>query len=488
MLDGYPYKQIIQKARLGRKAIFPYRNTQNPLSVYGGSSLKNSSDIEKIVLAPPQFTPHRLAKSIDLIFREPDYTDVDLRSVIGGFETTGPFIQASMGSPDVWNQVSLASARTFASLGLIIGIGENVASTWGYDQRIKKQQPSFVERILTYFEAEQEGIGGVVIQQNEEDATDELWNRIYSDKRFDEFIQDGRIAFEIKGGQGAKAGLGGEKLVSRPQALKMKEKYHITPDPETVECDSYERHSAPDIYTEDILFNRIKKLKNDYPRLKIWFKTGAYRDIGEVINIVANAKSDAITVDGREGGTGMSPTVVMRTLGVPRLASLNLFELKKKQFPHLSLITSGCITDGGDVVKSLALGADAVALGRPIVFSAYAYPFAEQVLSKGLLQNRLTASFLFLTSRLLGRSESYIKRYLETITLESKMLISSLGKYNIRDLGREDLRTTDLTLSKYLKIKYFLDEPSSQTENLQDVLIGSEMENQNANIPESSSV
>jgi len=177
-----------------------------------------------------------------------------------------------MGSQDDWNRVAVYSAIACARSGIICGIGENVSTTWGYDKRKNSSQPCFIERALAYLENSNKG--GLLIQQNEEEAFDELWNKVYSDKRFDEYIQEGKIGFEIKAGQGAKPGLGGEKIVNREQALALKQKYYIYPDPEKIASPYYERHSSPDIFTKEILEYRIKKLKNDYPRIKIWVKTG----------------------------------------------------------------------------------------------------------------------------------------------------------------------------------------------------------------------
>jgi hypothetical protein len=260
-IEEYPISEIIKRARLGRKAIYPLIQKYGRFSIHGSSiySLnKRFHDLDDILLIPPQFTPLRLKKAMDLVFREPVFFDVDLKTNIGGFNVSIPLIQASMGSQDDWNRVAIFSAKACAEYGIICGIGENVSTTWGYDKRKNPKQPSFLERALAYLENLTEE-GGLIIQQNEEEAFDELWNKIYSDKRFDEFIQEGKIAFEIKAGQGAKPGLGGEKIVSREEALKLKSKYYIYPDPEKVNAEYYERHSSPDIFTEEILGYRIKK-------------------------------------------------------------------------------------------------------------------------------------------------------------------------------------------------------------------------------------
>jgi glutamate synthase domain-containing protein 2 len=311
-----------------------------------------------------------------------------------------------------------------------------------------------MERVLTYVESMRDDVGGVVIQQNKEDAYNELWNRVYSDQRLDEHIQEGRIAFEIKGGQGAKAGLGGEKIVDRDTARRLKKKHTIVPDPDSVEADTYERHSAPDIFTEEILDARIKKLRNDYPRVKIWFKTGPYRDLRGVMERASRAGADCIVVDGKEGGTGMSPSVALEDLGIPTLVCLQRIQEAKKSGLKASTVISGRLYDGAHLVKALALGADAVAMGRPFLVSSYAYRFAEHIIERELYR---TGLFMRLISGFFspdGKSEDFVRNFVESVATECRILISALGKYDGRDLGKEDVGALNRKVAKMFAVEY----------------------------------
>lgn len=453
----YPVREIMERARKGRKSIYPFSNEKSKFSIYGASmehSGKKFFTLDNIVITPPQFTPKRLEKAIELIGREPIYHDVDLSSSIGGFKTKMPLIQSSMGSPDDWNKVAPFAAQACAESGIIVGVGENITTTWGYSSRVNISQPSFYDRSMAYLRNTVEDYGGLVIQQNEEDAYDELWNRIYSDKNFDEYIQKGLIAFEIKGGQGAKAGMGGEKVVDRETALRLKQKYTIYPDPEHVIADSYERHSAPDIFTEEILENRIKKLKNDYPRVKIWFKTGPYRDLGEVIKIAAGAGADNITIDGKEGGTGMSPSVALNDVGIPTISCIKAIASAREKGVTASMISSGRMTGGGDMVKSIALGASGIAMGRPFLVASYAYSHAEHFIERELYNYAILKNISSRIAKPDKRSITFVKNMIESIETEAKLLIASVGKYRVSDLSREDIGTGMRELSSLLGIKY----------------------------------
>lgn len=453
----YPIKEIIQRARLGRKSIYPFKNAKFKFSIFGATIYQENKrffTLDDIIITPPQFTPLRLKKAIELVNREPIYHDVETKSEIGGFKTSIPFIQSSMGSQDDWNIVSVYSAKACAKKGVIYGIGENVASTWGYDKRINDNQPCFIERILSYLDNCKEDLGGVVIQQNEEDAFDELWNKIYSDKRLDQYIQEGKIAFEIKAGQGAKAGLGGEKIVDRMTAKRLKDKYIIYPDPDSVDAEYYERHSSPDIFTEEILYNRIRKIKNDYPRVKVWLKTGPYRDLDCVIDIASKAGADCVVIDGKEGGTGMSPTIALQDLGLPALACLKKIYDARKRGITTSLVLSGRLYNGSHLVKAVGLGASGIAAGRAFLISSYAYPLSEKVISSNLYSNPIIRAIQKILRIPNEKSIQFISNYIETVEIETKMLVSAVGKYNIKDLKNEDFASFYKEIAQMFQIKY----------------------------------
>ncbi len=453
----YPVRDLMTRARKGRRAIYPFQDEKFRFSLYGApltTTPRRLKTLDDLVLLPPQFTPERLEKAIDLVSREPIYHDVATATTIGGFRARFPLVQSSMGSQDDWNRVAPHVARACANLGIPIGIGENVTRTWGYDRRLRTNQPAFLERVLGYLEHAPPGLGGVVIQQNEEDAQDELWNKIYSDPRLDPYLQEGRIAFEIKGGQGAKAGMGGEKIIDRETAKRLKGTYTIHPDPDEVEAPVYERHSAPDIFTEEILERRIKKLKNDYPRVRVWFKTGPYRDLDRVLQIASAAGADNITVDGKEGGTGMSPTIALMDVGLPTLACLRRLRDAKARGLPTSLVVSGRLHHGGHITKALALGADAVAMGRPFLVAAHAYRFAEHFLERELYTRRWLKAF---ATRLFApdeRSIGFVQNYVESMRVEVQLLTSALGKYDVHRLGVEDLGALDESVARMLGVPY----------------------------------
>ncbi len=424
--DTYPIDEISLKAKLGSEAIYPFSKIDEYGRAFLGADIyfkpTRFHTLDRLILLPPAFTPLRL-KKMEEILREPLYTDVDTETIIGGFKSKVPITVASMGSTDVANKVSINIAIGAAKSGVIMGIGENVATVRGYDKRLSNNQPSLKERIINYLENIEDDYGGIVLQQNVEDAYDELWNKIYSDKQLDQYIDKGLIAFEIKLGQGAKPGLGGEIKVNREQALKLKQKYYFPDDPEKVIKRNYERHSAPGTFTEEILSSMIRLMKNNYPRIKVWIKTGPYRDLDKVIDVAWKNGADAVIIDGKEGGTGMSPIIAMKDLGYPTIVCLKKIHDARLRNINTSLLISGRLYDGGHVVKSIALGATAVSMGRPFIIAA-------QYGSNG------------------------VRNFINAIKIEIQMLVSALGKYRLQDLGIEDIGALDKELAEMFGIEY----------------------------------
>jgi len=424
--DIYPIDEIALKAKLGSEAIYPFSKFDEYGRAILGADIyikpTKFHTLDRLILLPPAFTPLRL-KKMEEILREPLYTDVNTETIIGGFKSKVPITVASMGSTDIANKLGIDIAIGAARSGIVMGIGENVATVRGYDKRLSNSQPSLKERILSYLENLENDYGGIVLQQNVEDAYDELWNKVYSDKQLEQYIDRGLIAFEIKLGQGAKPGLGGEIKVSREQALKLKQKYYFPDDPEKVIKQNYERHSAPGTFTEEILSSMIKLMKNNYPRVKVWIKTGPYRDLDKIIEIAWKNGADAIVIDGKEGGTGMSPIIAMKDLGYPTIVCLKKIHDARVKGVTTSLLISGRLYDGGHVVKSLILGATAVSMGRPFIIAA-------QYGANG------------------------VKNFIDAIKIEIQMLVSALGKYELQDLGTEDIGALDKELAEMFSIEY----------------------------------
>ncbi|MEN6514046.1 FMN-binding glutamate synthase family protein, partial [Methanoculleus sp.] len=168
-------------------------------------------------------------------------------------------------------------------------------------------------------------------------------------------------AIEIKLGQGAKPGIGGHltgekvsKDVSRTRMI-----------PQGSDAISPAPHH--DIYGIEDLSQLVRSIKEATEWKKpVFAKIAAVNNTAENVAAVARSSVDAVVIDGFRGGTGAAPRVFRDHVGIPievAVASADR-ELRKQGLRNeVSLIACGSIRESADVVKAIALGADAVYIG-----------------------------------------------------------------------------------------------------------------------------
>lgn len=399
-----PEAAIRARAREGTAAVFPdvagYGHTLFG-AVPGADHGADELDLARVV--PPVFVPRRLEKLYDL-GREPLYNDVDLTAEIGGFAAPLPVFLCAFGSTQVAGRgLGLAASEQAGRLGIPMVIGENVVPMHGYGRHGSDPADGLLGRIQAYAAAAPDGLGGVVVQQSTEDADAEVWNLVYSDPSATVLLNSGRLAFELKVGQGAKPGLGGMTVLSRAAAAAVREQYAVD---ETFGADASMvlRCSTPGTFTGEILRQQVHLMRNNFPRARIWVKLHPSRDVRHAAEVAWNAGADAVTVDGAEGGTGWAPSVFLNHVGLP------LVECLRRIGKHdASLLVSGRIWEGSRALKCLAMGACAVGLGRAALIAA------SEDSADGLV------------------------RLVACLELELRLLVSALGKYALADLDAEDL-------------------------------------------------
>ncbi|MEZ5523724.1 MAG: FMN-binding glutamate synthase family protein [Pseudomonadales bacterium] len=167
-------------------------------------------------------------------------------------------------------------------------------------------------------------------------------------------------AIEVVLGQGAKPGGGGmllgQKITDRVAKMRTL--------PKGVDQRSACRH--PDWTGPDDLAIKITELREitDWEK-PIYIKVGATRTYYDC-KLAVKAGADVIVVDGMQGGTAATQDVFIEHVGIPTLAAIPLaVKALQEMGMHrkVQLIVSGAITNGADVAKCMALGADAVAIG-----------------------------------------------------------------------------------------------------------------------------
>ena len=406
-----PEEQIRRRARLGTAAAFPdvedYGRTLFGADPDGAGGGFEPDELDRTRIVPPVFVPLRLERMYDL-GREPMPADVDLGRDIGGFRSPLPLFLCAFGSTQVAAGslgLGVAASIQAARRGIPMVVGENVVPMHGYGRRADGSGPvdGMLERIAAYAAAVPDGLGGVVVQQSTEDADAEVWNLVYSDPAATELMAAGRLAFELKVGQGAKPGLGGMTVLTRQAAEAFREQYAVD-EAFGSGADRVLRCSSPGTFTAEILRRQVNLMRNNYPRARTWVKLHPGRDVGLAAEVAWAAGADAVTVDGAEGGTGWAPTAFLNQVGLP------LAEALRRIGPHpASLLASGRVCEGTSALKCLALGATAVGLGRAALLAVDEDP------------------------------ETGLHHLISCLEQELRLLLSALGKYRVADLDPEDL-------------------------------------------------
>ena len=119
-----------------------------------------------------------------------------------------------------------------------------------------------------------------------------------------------------------------------------------------------------DIYSIEDLRQLVYALKEVTGYKKpVIVKVAAVHNISAIASGVARSGADIIAIDGFRGGTGAAPAVIRDNVGIPielALASVDKRLRDEGIRNKVSLVVSGAIRNSADIVKAIALGADAV--------------------------------------------------------------------------------------------------------------------------------
>ena len=174
-------------------------------------------------------------------------------------------------------------------------------------------------------------------------------------------------AIEIKIGQGAKPGIGGhlpgEKIneeVSRTRMI-----------PQGTDAISPAPHH--DIYSIEDLRQLIFSLKEATRYTKpVSVKIAAVHNAPAIASGMARAGADIIVIDGFRGGTGAAPKRIRDNVGIPvelALASVDQRLRDEGIRSTVSIVAAGSMRSSADVVRAVALGADAAYIASAALIS-----------------------------------------------------------------------------------------------------------------------
>ena len=315
-------KEVYKQAASGGVLLSSMGNP-NPLPVYWDRILINASQVTNPSIDPlrePMETRVFLGKKPSKIKRNAD----------GSLDTTLP-PQLVLETPVMFSAMSYGSisynaheslARASHELGIFYNTGEG-----GLHEDFYKYGPNTIVQVAS-------GRFGV----------------------HEDYLNTG-AAIEIKMGQGAKPGIGGHlpgaKIVGDVSRTRM--------IPEGTDAISPAPHH--DVYSIEDLRQLVYSLKEATRYQKpVIVKVAAVHNIAAIASGIARSGADIIAIDGFRGGTGAAPTRIRDNVGIPielALASVDRRLRDEGIRNNVSLVVGGSIRSAADVVKAIALGADA---------------------------------------------------------------------------------------------------------------------------------
>ena len=162
---------------------------------------------------------------------------------------------------------------------------------------------------------------------------------------------------EIKIGQGAKPGIGGH-LPGEKVNVEVSNARMI---PEGSDAISPAPHH--DIYSIEDLRQLIWSLKQATDNKKpVSVKIAAVHNVAAIVSGCARAGADIVVIDGFRGGTGAAPTRIRDNVGIPVELALAAADQRLRDEgirSTVSLVAAGSFRCSSDIVKAIALGADA---------------------------------------------------------------------------------------------------------------------------------
>jgi glutamate synthase domain-containing protein 2 len=324
--SGQTINEIYKQASTGAALLSSMGNPVD-LPVYWDHILINASQVTNPSIDPlrePMETKVSLGKRPEKITRNADGTLVT--KMPPHIDLTTPIMFSAMSYGSISYNAHESLARAATKLGICYNTGEG-----GLHKDFYKYGPNTIVQVAS-------GRFGV----------------------HKDFLMAG-CAIEIKMGQGAKPGIGGHlpgaKITGSVSATRM--------IPEGTDAISPAPHH--DIYSIEDLRQLVYSLKEATGYTKpVIVKIAAVHNVAAIASGIARSGADIIAIDGFRGGTGAAPTRIRDNVGIPielALASVDQRLRDEGIRGNVSVVCAGSIRSSSDVVKAIALGADACYIG-----------------------------------------------------------------------------------------------------------------------------
>lgn len=260
-------------------------------------------------------------------------------------------------------------------------------------------------------------------------------------------------AIEIKIGQGTKPGMGGHLPGGKvtPEIAKIRNK--------PLGKDVISPSRFPGINTADDLKVLVSDLRARSEGRPIGIKIAAGH-IERDLAFCVYARPDFITIDGRGGATGASPSIIRDSTSVPTIYALSRARAYLDSVgSDIDLVITGGLRVSSDFAKALALGADAVAIASAAMVAAACQQY--RICGTGMCPAGVATQDEDLRRRLhIDTAAKRVENYLNCSAAELRTFARITGNTDIHDLSVRDLCTVSREISEHTSIAHAGETPA----------------------------
>lgn len=212
--------------------------------------------------------------------------------------------------------------------------------------------------------------------------------------------------------------------------------------------------TLPGIKDTDHLGKLVSNLKCLSGGVPVGVKLAGSKFIEKDLEIVLQAQVDFIVFDGAQAGSKSTAPILQDDFGLPSLFALkraNDYLIETSQRSNVSLIIAGGFYNPGQMLKALALGADAVYIGSIALFAMAhtevleALPWEPPpsiVFYKGPLKKKLNVS----------KGAKNLSKFLISCNEEIMTGVRALGKKSIKEVNKDDLFALDPYIAEIVNV------------------------------------